>query len=199
MRRTSAERVPCVLQSNPESDQPRRERTTSSPRRQQDFAVKSRLHIFRISEWQRSRCNARPPLVPGPDKDGFDKAQCLMRGMGVRLDSARHGGADRLGAMRSALKTPTILRSRRTKKRNCSIERPPPLVDKALPSVVMERKRRPAGRSTSHPVVSRSIPECWSSSLSRSCGNLPATVQPTCVYTGENSCHALSHGKHTQR
>ena len=181
--------MPCVFKSDSERDQPRRERTTSRPRRQQAFVVKSRRHDSRSCEWQRSGSNAKPPLADSPD----------MRRMGFRLDLARQGGADRLGTMRSALKTPTILRSRRTKKRNCSIERPPPLVDKALPSVVMERKRRPAGRSTSHPVVSRSIPECWSSSLSRSCGNLPATVQPTCVYTGENSCHALSHGKHTQR
>ena len=64
--------MPCLFKSNPERDQSRRERTTSRPRRQQAFVVKSRRHDSRSCEWQRSGSNAKPPLADSPDlkKDG---------------------------------------------------------------------------------------------------------------------------------
>jgi len=81
--------------------------------------------------------------------------------------------------MRSALKTPTIRRSLRIKKRNCSIDIPPPFCESAFPSVVMAKKTLPAGRSTSHPVSARSIPLCSRTNFRRSCGNFPSTTQLT--------------------
>jgi hypothetical protein len=87
----------------------------------------------------------------------------------------RYRDAGRAG-IRSALKIPTILRSRRIIHRNCSIDSPPPFCESAFPRVVMEKKSFPGGRSTSQPVVSRSMPLCSRTNLRRSCGNLPVRM-----------------------